>query len=74
MICPQCNGPTTIRDTRYRGRLRKTFRRHICKSETCGFRFSTHEVMESDFDQMEKEARKMAKLRKLMKLELEEDQ
>lgn len=41
MDCPICDGPTTVKDSRYRDESRVVRRRRECL--TCGRRFTTYE-------------------------------
>lgn len=46
MVCPRCQGKTQIYNSRSNKRTLQTWRRHRCQS--CGFVFSTREIIEAD--------------------------
>ena len=60
MNCPACGAETGVRDSRSRcrGEMPVIMRKRICK--TCGFRFRTFEVTESDITDLESVAERTA--------------
>jgi len=48
MLCPECNGPAKVVDSRQRAE--RKYRRHAC---SCGHRFTTYEMHEKDVPEKE---------------------